>query len=42
MKELKELQKDALQLLKGLIKIESLSKQEDKTAELINQFFADE
>ncbi len=41
MKELKELQKDALHLLKGLIRIESLSKQEDKTAELINQFFTD-
>ena len=36
-----KLKKDAVDLLKGLIRIESLSKQEDKTAELINQFFED-
>src|SRR5690606_34300479 len=41
MKVLKDLQKDALELLKGLIRIESLSKQEDKTAELINTFFTE-
>lgn len=39
MKELDQLKKDAVELLKGLIRIESLSKQEDKTADLINQFF---
>jgi acetylornithine deacetylase len=32
---------DAMDLLKGLISIESFSKQEDKTAELINRFFED-
>jgi len=36
-----KLKKDALELLKGLIRIESLSKQEDKTAELLNRFFED-
>ncbi|HEY8402221.1 MAG TPA: M20/M25/M40 family metallo-hydrolase, partial [Cytophagaceae bacterium] len=36
-----KLKKDAIELLKGLIRIESFSKQEDKTAELINQFFVD-
>ncbi len=41
MKDLKTLQKDALQLLKGLIRIESLSKEEDKTAELLNSFFVE-
>ncbi|TAH25677.1 MAG: M20/M25/M40 family metallo-hydrolase [Cytophagales bacterium] len=41
MKDLKTLQYDALQLLKGLIRIESLSKQEDKTAELLNNFFVE-
>ncbi len=41
MKTLQELQKDALELLKGLIRIESLSKQEDKTAELLNNFFVE-
>lgn len=33
-----KLKKDALELLKALIRIESFSKQEDKTADLINQF----
>lgn len=33
-----KLKKDALDLLKNLIKTESFSKQEDKTAELINSF----
>ena len=41
MKDLKTLQKDALHLLKGLIRIESLSKEEDKTAELLNVFFVE-
>ncbi|WP_037576463.1 M20 family metallo-hydrolase [Sporocytophaga myxococcoides] len=36
-----KLKKDALELLKGLIRIESFSKQEDKTAELLNRFFED-
>lgn len=36
-----KLQEDALWLLKELIKIESLSKQEDKTAELINSFLVE-
>jgi acetylornithine deacetylase len=36
-----KLKKDALELLRGLIRIESFSKQEDKTAELINKFFVD-
>jgi acetylornithine deacetylase len=36
-----KLKKDALDLLRGLIRIESFSKQEDKTAELINKFFVD-
>jgi acetylornithine deacetylase len=36
-----KLKKDALDLLRGLIRIESFSKQEDKTAELINQFLTD-
>jgi acetylornithine deacetylase len=36
-----KLKKDAVELLKGLIRIESLSKQEDKTAELINTFLTD-
>jgi acetylornithine deacetylase len=36
-----KLKKDAVELLKGLIRIESFSKQEEKTAELINQFFVD-
>ena len=36
-----KLKKDAIELLKGLIKIESLSKQENKTADLINQFLTD-
>lgn len=36
-----KLKKDALELLKGLIRIESFSKQEDKTANLINQFLED-
>jgi acetylornithine deacetylase len=36
-----QLKKDAVNLLKGLIRIESLSKQEDKTANLINQFLED-
>src|ERR1700743_2067417 len=39
MTELKTLQQDALELLKNLIRTESLSKQEDKTAEIINSFF---
>lgn len=36
-----QLKKDAIELLKSLIRIESLSKQEDKTANLINQFLED-
>jgi len=36
-----KLKKDALELLRGLIRTESFSKQEDKTAELINQFLTD-
>ncbi len=36
MTELKTLQQDALELLKNLIRTESLSKQEDKTAEILN------
>ncbi|MFN3405739.1 MAG: M20 family metallo-hydrolase [Cytophagaceae bacterium] len=36
-----KLRTDAIELLKGLISIESFSKQEDKTAELLNQFFVD-
>lgn len=36
-----KIKKDAIELLKGLIRIESFSKQEDKTAELINQFLVD-
>ncbi|MBX9852715.1 MAG: M20 family metallo-hydrolase [Cytophagaceae bacterium] len=36
-----KLKKDAVDLLKDLIQIESFSKQEDKTAELINKFFTD-
>jgi acetylornithine deacetylase len=39
--ETTKLKKDAIELLKGLIRIESLSKQEDKTAELINTFFTE-
>jgi acetylornithine deacetylase len=39
MADLKVLQQDALELLKTLIRTESFSKQEDKTAEFINQFF---
>ena len=35
---MEKLKKDALGLLKALIRIESLSKQEDKTADLINHF----
>ncbi|HEX8548251.1 MAG TPA: M20 family metallo-hydrolase [Cytophagaceae bacterium] len=31
--------KDAIELLKGLIRIQSFSKEEDKTAQLINDFF---
>lgn len=38
---LKTLQEDAINLLKGLIRIESLSKQEDKTAELLNTFITE-
>ena len=41
MKDLKTLQKDALHLLKGLIRIESMSKEEDKTAELLNAYFVE-
>lgn len=36
-----KLKKDALILLKDLIRIESLSKQEDKTAEILNNFFVE-
>ena len=36
-----KLKKDAVELLKGLIRIESFSKQEDKTADLLNQFLTD-
>ncbi|HAR19102.1 MAG TPA: acetylornithine deacetylase, partial [Cytophagales bacterium] len=35
------LQQDAIELLKGLIGIESFSRQEDKTATLIHSFFTD-
>lgn len=35
------LQQDAIELLKGLISIESFSRQEDKTATLIHSFFTD-
>jgi acetylornithine deacetylase len=38
MKDLKTLQVDAIELLKNLIRTESYSKQEDKTAEIINTF----
>jgi acetylornithine deacetylase len=41
MRELDKLKQDAVELLKGLIRIESFSKQEDRTAELINQFLVD-
>ncbi len=41
MKELSQLQQDAVELLKQLIRTESFSKQEDKTAELINQFLTE-
>lgn len=36
-----KLKNDAIELLKGLIRIQSFSKEEDKTADLINQFFTD-
>ncbi|MCL9804105.1 M20 family metallo-hydrolase [Flavobacterium amniphilum] len=36
---MKQLQKEALELLQKLIKTESFSKQEDKTAEILNDFF---
>ena len=39
MADLKTLQQDALELLKNLIRTESLSKEEDKTAEILNNFF---
>ena len=38
---LSTLQQDAVELLKGLISIESFSRQEDKTATLIHSFFTD-
>lgn len=41
MKDLNQLQQDAIELLKNLIKTESFSKQEDKTAELIENFLQD-
>lgn len=41
MKETEKLKKDAIELLKNLIKTESFSKQEDKTAELINSFLVE-
>src|SRR6478735_2380486 len=41
MYELKKLQVDALELLKGLIRIQSFSKEEDKTAELLNAFLTE-
>lgn len=41
MYELKKLQQDALELLKGLIRIQSFSKEEDKTAELLNAFLTE-
>ncbi len=39
--KLQKLQSDAIELLKGLIKIESFSKQENNTADLLNQFLVD-
>lgn len=41
MGDLQTLQDDALKLLQDLIRIESLSKQEDKTADRIDKFFKD-
>ena len=38
--ELEELQKDALELLKKLIRTQSFSKEEDKTAELLEEWFS--
>jgi acetylornithine deacetylase len=38
---IEKLQKDSLELLKNLISIQSFSKQEDKTADLIEQFLQD-
>ena len=40
-KNSKLLQKDAIDLLKTLISLPSFSKEEDKTALVLNQFFAD-
>lgn len=41
MTDTKTLAADAIELLKGLIAIESMSKEEDKTAQLLADFFAD-
>jgi acetylornithine deacetylase len=41
MNDIKTLQKDAIELLKNLISIESFSRQEDKTANLIHSFLTD-
>lgn len=42
MKSIEQLIQDSTELLKGLIRTESFSKQEDKTAEMINQFLTDQ
>jgi len=41
MKELHQLQQDAIELLKNLIKTESFSKQEDRTADILNNFLTE-
>src|SRR5690606_36564617 len=41
MKDTDQLKKDAIELLKNLIRTESFSKQEDKTAAIINSFLTE-